>query len=262
MELKGKTAFITGGGGGIGAGIGEALHEKGMNIVLADIDLGYAEAEAARIGGGAMPLALDVTSLDSWAAACATAQARFGPVDVLCNNAGVVTAATALDQLAPGEFARLMAVNVTGVFNGVITFAGDMRERGNGHIVNTSSMNGLAPYGTMAAYSTTKFAVLGMSDALRQELAPHGVGVSTLFPGRTRSRLSLGRKIGVAPDVSMDPVWIGRAVARAIERNEPYIATHPEYRAGLEARFAEILDAFGEPAQPGYGVGGSARLNS
>jgi len=269
MQLEGKIAFITGGGGGIGGGIAEAFVEKGMHIVLADIEITFAREQAAKIGERALPLALDVTSLKSWAAARETALARFGRIDVLCNNAGIATPRMPLDQFPPDEFARVMAINVTGVYNGIVTFAGEMRERGNGHIVNTSSVNGLNPFGTFAAYSASKFAVLGMSDALRQELGPHGVGVSTLFPGLTRSRMSLdpsvGADIGKIPREvleanMMQPIWLGRAVARAIENNDPYVITHPDYKPTTEARFRTIIDAFGEPAQPGYKTGGSATI--
>jgi NAD(P)-dependent dehydrogenase (short-subunit alcohol dehydrogenase family) len=261
MRLEGKIAFISGGGGGIGAGMAEAFIEKGMRVVLADVEIDYARDEAARIGDKAMALALDVTNLDSWRAAREAALARFGRIDVLCNNAGISTPRMPLDQLPPEDFARLMAINVTGVFNGIVTFSAAMRAHGSGHIVTTSSVNGLLPFGTFAAYSASKFAVLGMSDALRQELAPHGVGVSTLFPGLTRSRMSLDPKVGASQgqiprdvlDASMmQPVWLGRAVARAIENNAPYIITHPEYKLDIEARARGILDAFGEPAQPGY----------
>lgn len=261
MKLDGKIAFISGGGGGIGAGMAEAFIEKGMSVVLADIEIDYAAEEAARIGEKAMAVALDVTSLGSWGAAREAALARFGRIDVLCNNAGISTPRMPLDQLPPEDFARVMAINVTGVFNGIATFSPEMRARGSGHIVNTSSLNGLIPFGTFAAYSASKFAVLGMSDALRQELAPHGVGVSTLFPGLTRSRMSLDPKVGASqgkiPQALLDaammqPVWLGRAVARAIENNAPYVITHPEYKSDIEARARGILDAFGEPAQPGY----------
>jgi NAD(P)-dependent dehydrogenase (short-subunit alcohol dehydrogenase family) len=269
MQLAGKVAFISGGGGGIGGGMAEAFVETGMSVVLADIDANHAREAAARFGDKALALPLDVTRLDSWTAARDAAAERFGPVDVLCNNAGVSTPRTPLDEVSPDEFARVMAINLTGVHNGVVAFAGGMRARGAGHIVNTSSVNGLVPFGTFAAYSASKFAVLGLSDALRQELAPHGVGVSTLFPGLTRSRMSLDPQVGAdkggidraALEANMmDPLWLGRAVARAVEENRPYVITHPEYKPGLEARFREILDAFGEPAQPGYKTGRSATM--
>jgi len=267
MHLARKVAFISGGGGGIGVGMAEAFIEKGMSVVLADIDIDYAHSAAARFGDRAFFVELDVTNLDSWNAARKAAVGRFGPIDVVCNNAGVSTPRTLLDEVPCAEFARVMAINLVGVHNGVVTFVGDMRARGSGHIVNTSSVNGLIPFGTFGAYSASKFAVLGLSDALRQELAPHGVGVSTLFPGLTRSRMSLDPDVGAdkgkidraALEANMmDPLWLGRAVASAIESNRPYIITHPDYKPQLEARFREILDAFGEPAQPGYKTRASA----
>jgi NAD(P)-dependent dehydrogenase (short-subunit alcohol dehydrogenase family) len=269
MELAGKIAFISGGGGGIGLGMAEAFIEQGMSVVLADIDIAYTTEQAEKFGPRALAVALDVTSLESWAAARAAALARFGAVDVLCNNAGISTARMALDELPPEDFARVMAINVSGVYNGIVTFSAAMRARKSGHIVNTSSVNGLNPFGTFAAYSASKFAVLGLSDALRQELAPHGVGVSTLFPGLTRSRMSLDPKVGadtgqipreVLEANMMQPIWLGRAVVKAIEANEAYIITHPAYKPTLEARFQAILDAFGEPAQPGYQTGATATM--
>lgn len=257
MQLEGKVAFISGGGGGIGSGMAETFIEKGMSVVLADVQLDYAEAAADRLGDRALPLALDVTSLQSWAAARDAALAHFGQVDVLCNNAGVSTTWTPIDQFAPEEFERVMAVNVTGVFYGIRTFAGDMRARRLGHIVNTSSMNGLSPYRGLGAYSGSKFAVFGLSNALRDELAADGVGVSTLFPGLVRSRMSMNRASGVQGSGlarealearMMDPLKVGHAVARAIESNAPYIVTHPEHKAQFEARCRALLEAFDEAA--------------
>lgn len=258
MNLEGKVAFITGGGGGIGQGMAEAFIERGMKVVLADINLDHAQEQAAELGSAALATALDVTSLESWAQAKQVAETAFGQVDILCNNAGISHHREPLQQITPETFARVMAINTTGVYNGIITFAEQMCARGWGHIINTSSMNGLLPFGTFAAYSASKFAVAGMSEALRQELAPQGVGVSILYPGLTRSRMSLGdvEAGDIPPEVAaqgmMEPVWLGRAVVRAIENNELHIVTHPEYRHVLEARFQTILDAHGEPAEPGF----------
>lgn len=263
MELAGKSALVTGGGGGIGAGIAEALAENGMRVVITDINLAYAQAEAERIGRGVLALQHDVTSLESWAKVKQAAQAACGEIDVLCNNAGVSQPFKLLDEVTPEEFDRVIAINVRGVYNGVATFAPDMRGRGRGHIVNTASVNGLLGHGTFAAYSASKFAVAGMSEALRAELAPFGVGVSILYPGLTRSRMSEGQQPGLDPKVAeqlrarmMQPIWLGRAVARAIEADELHIITHPAHRAQVEARFRGILDAHREPAEPGY-AGGS-----
>lgn len=258
MEFTGKTALITGGGGGIGGGMADAFVEAGMQVVLADVDLGFAEAKAAELGAAARAIRLDVVSLDSWE----EAKAAIGDVDILCNNAGISTPFQSLLDTSPETFARVMAINLTGVYNGIRIFAPAMKARGCGHIVNTSSMNGLLPHGPFGTYCASKFAVLGLSDSLRQELEPFGVGVSILFPGLTRSRMALSMRALAGMDEErfaaieanmMDPLWMGRAVVRAIATNSPYIITHPDHRATLEQRHADIIAAFGDSAQPGYG---------
>src|SRR5579871_3992622 len=177
MQIAEKFVFITGGGGGIGGGMAQAFAEKGARIVLADINADFAREEAGALPPGAQVecVSLDVTSIESWNAARSQAEARFGPVDILCNNAGVSAGFGPLVDMAPAEFDRLIAVNLTGVFNGIKTFAPQMTERGSGHIVNTSSINGLCANPGSAGYSASKFAVTGLSDALRQELAADGV---------------------------------------------------------------------------------------
>lgn len=263
-NLAGKAAFITGGGGGIGAGIGQAFAEQGMRVVLADRDLGFAREAAAEIGEAALALELDVTSREGWTRARAEAEAWCGPIDVLCNNAGISTPRMPLEEVSAELFAQVLGVNVIGVHNGIAAFGPAMKARGRGHVVNVSSVNGLLPFGTFGAYSASKFAVLGLSDALREELAPFGIGVSTLFPGLTRSRMSTDLKDGPVQTEEqleallprmMDPLWSGRAVVKAILENQPYIVTHPGYRSALEVRQAALLAAFGEPAQPGYESG-------
>lgn len=267
MQLQGKIAFITGGGGGIGGGIAQAFAERGMKLILADIDKHHAETIAAPFGNNAIAVELDVTSPLSWGKAREIAHRQFGAVDILCNNAGISTPRALLDEMPVELFARVMAINVTGVYNGIATFVPEMRERGSGHIVNTSSMNGLLAHQTLAAYSASKFAVAGLSAALRDELAPFGIGVSTLYPGLTRSRMSLSIKSGAdTSDIPrevleanmMDPLWVGRAVAKAVEENRQHIISHPGYLPAVQERFAQITAAFGEPAQPGYRTGLSA----
>lgn len=256
MELNGKAAFITGGGGGIGEGMAEAFVERGMRVVVADIDHAKARAVAEKLGDAAMAVELDVTSLHGWALARERALAHFGEVDVLCNNAGISIRWQPLVDLDPDDFARTIDINLKGVFNGVKTFGHDLIARKSGHIVNTSSLNGLLSMGRMGAYAASKFAVTALTKALRDEMAPHGVGVSAVYPGLTRS--------GMSTDISktneahmrsmqmMEPIWLGRAVVRAIEANAPHVITHPGAKPALEAWQAEIIAAFGEPAQPGY----------
>lgn len=259
MEVSGKVVLVTGGGGGIGAGIAEAFAEKGAKVAVTDVNFGYARAEADRIGRGTIALAHDVTSLESWAEVKEAVEAQLGPVDVLCNNAGIAHSFKPLDEVGPNEFARILAVNVTGVFNGCTMFMPEMKARRSGHIVNTSSVNGLVPFASFAAYTASKFAVTGLSEAIRAELEPFGVGVSILYPGLTRSRMSEGQVPGLSDEAAralsermMDPIWLGRAVVLAVEDNRQHIITHPSHRQALEQRIDALYADFGEPAQPGY----------
>ena len=259
MELAGKVALVTGSGGGIGGGIAEALAERGVKVAISDINHDYARAEAERIGHGIAAFAHDVTSLDSWADVKEAVEERFGPIGIVCNNAGIALPFMPLEDVSPDLFDRVMAINVRGVFNGCRTFIPEMKARGSGHIVNTSSVNGQVPHQTFATYCASKFAVAGLSEALRDELEPFGVGVSILYPGLTRSRMSEGQVPNLSPEARqalearmMEPIWLGRAVARAIEGNQLHIITHPDVMPVLKARIDALFAAYGEPAQPGY----------
>jgi NAD(P)-dependent dehydrogenase (short-subunit alcohol dehydrogenase family) len=266
VEVSGKVVLVTGGGGGIGAGIAEAFAEKGAKVAVTDLNLDYAKVEADRIGRGTIAIAHDVTSLESWAEVKQAVEAQLGSVDVLCNNAGISQPFKPLDTLTADEFARILAVNVTGVFNGCKMFMPEMKARSSGHIVNTSSVNGLVPFASFAAYTASKFAVTGLSEAIRAELEPYGVGVSILYPGLTRSRMSEGQVPGLSDEAAkalaarmMDAIWLGRAVVRAVENNQQHIITHPDHRPVLEARMDALYADFGEPAQPDY-IGGSINV--
>ncbi|MFM5905982.1 MAG: SDR family oxidoreductase, partial [Novosphingobium sp.] len=249
MNLSGASVLVTGGGGGIGGGLSQAFAEAGARVFVADVAQDLAQETASAIGGTA--IALDVTSLESWQAA----RAITGDVDVLCNNAGIATRFEPLENLSPEEFDRVMAVNVRGVFNGVLTYLPAMKARRSGHIVNTSSTNGMLPHGTFAAYCASKFAVLGLSDSLRQEVEDFGIGVSVLFPGLTRSRMSMAMKDELGMDDAswagfsanmMEPIWLGRAVVRAVEQGENYIMSHPDHAPLIERRHQAIMAAHKE----------------
>lgn len=257
MQVEGKVVVVTGGGSGIGAGLAEAFMESGARVFITDIDGERAMTERKRLGAWAIEH--DVTSLDSWRRVKDVVEGTLGPVDILCNNAGISQSFKPLEEVTPEEFARILAVNVTGVYNGVRVFVPEMKARKAGHVVNTSSVNGLVPHATFAAYTASKFAVTGMSEALRMELAPFGVGVSILYPGLTRSRMSEGQMPNLSVEQKaalgarmMEPVWLGRAVVHAVERNELHVITHPAHKADVMARMEAIYAAHGEPAQPGY----------
>ncbi len=259
MNVTDKVILVTGGGGGIGAGIAEAFAEKGARVAITDINADYAQAEAARIGKGTIALQHDVTSPESWAEVKAAVEAQFGPVDVVCNNAGISLPFKPMEQISLEEFDRCMAINVRGVFLGCNLFMAEMKARGSGHIVNTSSVNGQLPHGTFAVYSASKFAVAGLSESIRQELAPFGVGVSILYPGLTRSRMSENQMADLPEEIKraidgkmMEAIWLGRAVVRAVEENRLHIITHPDHLPALKARMEALYVNFGEPAQPDF----------
>ena len=266
MDVSGKVILVTGGGGGIGAGIAEAFAEAGAQVAITDINGDWAQAEAARIGRRAIAFQHDVTSPESWAGVKTSVEAAFGPVDVLCNNAGISLPFKPMEEISLDQFDRVMAINVRGVFLGCQLFMGEMKARGSGHIVNTSSVNGQLPHGTFACYSASKFAVSGLSESIRQELAPFGVGVSILYPGLTRSRMSEGQMDDLPAEIKaaiagkmMEPVWLGRAVVRAVQENQLHIITHPDHLDALKARVDALYAAFGEPAQPDFSGG---RINA
>lgn len=262
MDIAGKVVLVTGGGGGIGAGIAEAFAQSGARVAVSDLNGDYAAAEAQRIGHRTIAVAHDVTSPASWQAVKDEVEDRLGPVDILCNNAGIALKFKPMSDVSLAEFDAVMAVNVRGVYLGCNLFSPAMVARGSGHIVNTSSVNGMIPHQTFAVYSASKFAVTGLSEALRGELAPHGVGVSILYPGLTRSRMSEGQQPDLPPEMRerlaammMEPVWLGRAVVKAVRENALHIVTHPDHLPTLQARVDALYAAFGEPAQPDYGGG-------
>jgi short-subunit dehydrogenase len=154
----------------------------------------------------------------------------------------------------------MIAINLVGVFNGIHEFGPGMAERGDGHIVNTSSSQGLISCGGVGAYCAAKYGVVGMSEALQQELAHRGVGVSVLCPGVTQTNLpnSTNRRVGL-PAVEMPEGFgmstaiVGQQVVDAILANELYIVTHGEYVVPIAQRHARILAAAAKmPISPIY----------
>lgn len=254
MDISGaKHAFITGGASGLGLGVADALADLGVAVTIADIDEAALTAAVARRPDRFLGLQLDTRDRAAWAEAKARAETKFGPVDILMNNAGIGPNGREFADMEPDSFDRIIAINLTGVFNGVSAFAADMRARGRGHIVNTASMAGLSSNPPrLGAYGAAKFGVVAMSETLRAEMAPHGVGVSVLCPGLVKT--NLGRttaRANAAPEPAMEmpssEVSIGdvaRAVIDGVNANKAYIITHPRYWTQVEARMHALRDAF------------------
>jgi len=249
-----RHAFITGGASGIGLGIADALTARGVPVTVADIDRETLEAVVAGRAGRLRGQLLDTRDRAGWARAKAEAEAALGPVDILVNNAGIAPDGRDFADMDPESFDRIVGINLTGVFNGVSAFAGDMRARGRGHIVNTSSLAGLtSPFPGVGAYAVAKFGVVAMSEGLRTELAPYGVGVSVLCPGLVatnlpQTTLKLGGQLRdpnapmQASGVTVEAV--GELVLGAIAANQLYIITHPDLWPAVEPRLDGVRDAF------------------
>ena len=241
-----RHALVTGGASGIGLGIVNAFVERGIAVTAIDIVRARLDEQFAKRGEEILPYQLDTRDRAGWVQAKHTAEARFGPVDILVNNAGIGPDGHELADMTLDSFDRTISINLTAVFNGVHVFVNDMKARGSGYIVNTASMNGLilgmARYG---AYATAKFGVVALSEALREELAPHGVGVSVLCPGPVYSNMpETSRLLGSdAPErrwpagtVGMEPIKAGRIVMRSIELDLSHIFTHPAYWPAVDHR--------------------------
>jgi NAD(P)-dependent dehydrogenase (short-subunit alcohol dehydrogenase family) len=248
-------AFITGGASGIGLALGEALAAKGVAVTLADANVVTLERAGLQFGDKVHRALLDVRDRDGWARAKTEAEAAFGPVDLLFNNAGIAPDGNELADIDPISFDRIIAINLTGVFNGISTFGAALRAAGRGHVVNTASMAGMvAEHPGLGSYAASKFAVVAMSEVLRKEMAPHGVGVSVLCPGMVATDLpgntkAVGGSVRDGDNVLLDygiaPSAVAELVLDRIEANELYIFTHPERWEAVKERFAAIGAAFG-----------------
>lgn len=258
QDLAGKTAFVTGGASGIGLGIAKALLGAGMNVAIADIRQDHLDSAVAELSGGdkVLALRLDVTDRAAFARAADAAEARFGRIHLLCNNAGVaVVGPTELATYADWDW--VMGVNLGGVINGITTILPRILAHGEGgHIVNTSSMSGMVPVGGTTIYSTAKAAVLTMMETMRPELEPRGVICSAFCPGAVQSNIANAGETRPAElaesgyaeadkrrteggdffHLYMTKEDVGQRVLEGILNDELYILTHSEFLPGVTDR--------------------------
>jgi NAD(P)-dependent dehydrogenase (short-subunit alcohol dehydrogenase family) len=270
-EVEGKVAFITGGGSGVGLGMARAFVRAGMRVAIADIREDHLEEAAAELGADVLAVHLDITDRDAFARAADETERALGNVHVLCNNAGI----NLFNDIADATYQDwdwVLGVNLGGVVNGVVTFVPRIKaHREGGHVVNTASMAAFIAGPGAGIYTTAKFAVHGLSDALRWSLLPHGIGVSMVCPGLVKSKIYESDKIrpaelstDVTPadeefmrilpglhEAGMEPDEIGEKVLSAIRENRFYVFTHPDHRDELREIFDETLAAFpDEPVPP------------
>jgi NAD(P)-dependent dehydrogenase (short-subunit alcohol dehydrogenase family) len=185
-RLQLRLVVVTGAGSGIGRAIAIRFAKLGAHVVVSDIDLDAAQSTTAIIrgnGGSASAVRLDVTNPDEWETVARNVLADHGYADVLVNNAGMLVAGRFL-ELTPADWDRQLSVNLMGVVHGCRVFGAQMVERGTGgHIVNIASAAAFTPTPVMSAYSVSKAGVKMLTECLRLELGPRGVGVSAICPG-------------------------------------------------------------------------------
>jgi NAD(P)-dependent dehydrogenase (short-subunit alcohol dehydrogenase family) len=269
-QLAGKTAFVTGGAGGIGFALGRAFAEAGMNVMLADIEtdaLAAAVRSLHNLGPDVRGVLCDVADPVSVERAAEASYQAFGKVHVVCNNAGVA-AAGGIDNISLDNWRWVLDVNLMGVLHGIRCFLPHIRSHGEGgHIVNTASMAGMNGGLGFSPYVASKFAVVGMSEGLAAQLKPLGIGVSVLCPSYVRTRIGesgrnrperygatqtpdpaspaglLFARIAERLQAGLDPSEVAARVLAAIREDVLYIFTHPEMREEVDERFAAIQAA-------------------
>jgi NAD(P)-dependent dehydrogenase (short-subunit alcohol dehydrogenase family) len=183
--FAGQVAVVTGGAGGLGRALAEALGRLRARVVVADVDAAGAAQVAQAIeaaGGRAEAAALDVADAAAVQALIGDVVTRHGRIDLLINNAGFAVAGD-LRDIPLADWRRIVEVNLMGVVHGCCAAYPRMVKQGSGHIVNTASLAGLIGAPALTPYATTKAAVIALSTNLRDEAAPHGVKVSVLCPG-------------------------------------------------------------------------------
>jgi short-subunit dehydrogenase len=234
VELCGAAVAITGGARGIGLSTAKAFATKGSRVFIGDLDADLAGKAAADVGGHGM--GLDVRSRSSFAAFLDSVDA---PLAVLVNNAGIMPAGRFVDE-DDAITDAMLDINVRGVLTGTKLALPGMLERGSGHIVNIASFLGKMPAAGLATYCASKYAVVGFSESLRDELAGTGVTVTAVLPSAVRTELVAGVKLGgLLPTV--DPGDIAAAVVASCT-NRRAIVSVPGWVRSYDAVAAIVPD--------------------
>ena len=189
FELTGQTAIVTGAGTGIGAVIAQRLTTAGARVAVADIDGDAAKDVAEKIGGGAIPLALDVTRAEQVEAAIAEVIRKAGSLEILVNNAGIAGKAAPIWEQTDSDWHRVMNLNINAPFYTCRAVLPHMRSKGYGRIVNIASIAGKEGNPNMGAYSASKAAVIGLTKSIAKEVATEGICINAVSPAVIRTRI-------------------------------------------------------------------------
>lgn len=277
MDWQGKTAFITGGVSGIGFGVARAFSNAGMRLALSYRNEDYKNAAATWFEDqrreAPLFVKLDVTDRKRFAEAADEVEAHFGKVHVLVNNAGVSVFGPT-DEATYDDFDWIMGVNFGGNVNGLVSFLPKIKAHGEGgHVVNVASMAAFLSGPQAGIYTASKFAVRGLTECLRYNLAPYKIGVSLVCPGLTKTNAwdsalrrpdnfkesGLGEvdkadleQFGAAFDLGMDPLEVGEKILKGMTENRGLILTHPEHGPDIQEIFETTMAALpDEPAPEG-----------
>lgn len=269
-ELRDRVAVVTGAGSGIGAALSRACGAHGMRVVVVDVEEEPAEqvAQSVRdLGAQAFACQVDVGQRGDIERLADLVDEKFGNCHLLCNNAGVMVTRPLL-ELEERDWQWSLSVNLLGVVHAVSVFLPRMLKRGEeGHVVNTSSIVGLAAFAQMGlgAYTTTKFAVVGFSEFLRQELRSMGapIGVSVACPGAVATRIAEsernrpedfetggGGEAGAADPNAEEtpglqpPEEVADSILAGVQEDDTWILSHPEMKPLVESRMNALLSAF------------------
>ncbi|WP_054958492.1 glucose 1-dehydrogenase [Paenibacillus dakarensis] len=182
-RLDGKVAIITGGSRGMGASHVRRFISEGAKVVFTDILVNEGQALAAELGENARFMKQDVSSASDWEKVVVEAEAAFGPVSILVNNAGIMGPIKGLTETTEEEYQKVVDVNQLSVFLGMKAVLPSMRKTENGSIVNISSLGGIIGFKNQAPYIASKFAVRGLSKAAALEFSEYGIRVNSVHPG-------------------------------------------------------------------------------
>lgn len=277
QDFADKVAFITGGASGVGLGQAKVFSSVGCKVVMADIRqdhldqaMEYFQGKGAQVHA----IKLDITDRKAFAEAADETERVFGPVQLLFNTAGVSIFGP-LEKSTYDDYDWQMEVNFGGVVNGIQTFVPRMIEYGKGgHIVNTASVGAFLSSAPAGIYCASKFAVLGLTEALRQSLDQYDIGVSALCPANVNTNIAEAvmtrptkyqnsgyrfddevlASLRTIYSAGMDPEELARHVLEGIEKNALYIIPYPEVRERLQAHFDEVLAALPPPDSDPEGV--------
>ncbi|HEX2518861.1 MAG TPA: SDR family oxidoreductase, partial [Castellaniella sp.] len=265
VSISGRVALVTGAAGGIGFALAHSLAQNGASVALCDVNesaLATATERLAEFGPRVVAVILDVADPTAWEKTADHIESRLGPVSILCNNAGVGAPRAPVADTSFVDWRWTLGINLDGVFLGCRTLLPRMIAQGQGgQVVNTASILGHFAKPFHAAYVASKCAVVGLSETLRLELAPHGIGVSVLCPGLVRTRLrsnsaslrgNTSKPLRDARPEGLDPMLLGPMAIEAIRENRLHILPHHEYRAAVAHRMQGLLDSFVPRADEGY----------